>query len=96
LLKPDINSEDIKQVKKVATDLLTEVKSELNRIHDWYKFENTRAEVKVYIHNKLWDDKQGFPPSYSQEEVETKVDALFTHFLDKYHTSEPFWMGMAG
>lgn len=96
LLKPDINSEDIKQVKKVASDLLTEVKSELNRIHDWYKFENTRAEVKVYIHNKLWDDKQGLPPSYSQEEVETKVDALFTHFLTKYPTADPVWMGMAG
>ena len=91
LLKSDISADEIKQVKKAASDLLDDIKIELGKIHDWQNSPSTRAEVKVFITNHLWDDKRGLPSSYSDADVNSKVEQVFLHFLTKYPGPEPIW-----
>jgi type I restriction enzyme R subunit len=76
LVKPDLSSRDIKQIKKLAHKLLFELKLEKLRIDNWREKQATRDDVKVEIADFLWNERTGLPKSYSEEEIGSKADEV--------------------
>ena len=84
--KESLSSAEKNRIKKVACDLLAHLKQEkLNVMYRWYERENTKAEVKTFIHNFLWDERAGLPvEAYTPDEVEQKSDQVFDHIVHQY------------
>lgn len=89
LVKPDLSSRDIKQIKEVAQKLLLKLKSEKLRIDNWREKQATRDDVKVEIANFLWNERTGLPKSYSEEEIGSKVDEVYLHVFQQYPNEQP-------
>jgi type I restriction enzyme R subunit len=89
LVKPDLSSRDIKQIKEVAQKLLFELKSEKLRIDNWREKQATRDDVKVEIANFLWNERTGLPKSYSEEEIGSKADVVYLHVFQQYPNEQP-------
>jgi type I restriction enzyme, R subunit len=81
LLKPDLEKQDIKKIKKVAEGLYKTLRTEIAKVQDFFAKQATRDDVKVRIKNYLWDDKTGLPESFAPEEVEVKTELIFAHVL---------------
>jgi len=91
LEKPNLAPRDRSKLKSVARELLEKLKAEQLRIRDWREKEATRAAVKAFIHDFLWNEQTGLPPdSYSPSDVEQKVDEVYGHiyrqYVDSYHS----------
>jgi type I restriction enzyme R subunit len=85
LKKPELTAAEVKKVKSVAAELLAALKKEKLRIHAWRDKESTRDAVQVEIRNFLWSDETGLPsPSYSEPEVETRIEDVFRHVYRAY------------
>jgi len=98
LNKPDLTAAELKRIKSVAADLLAALKAEKLRIPQWRDKESTRDAVRVAILNFLYDDRTGLPVErYTENEVNTKVDAVFTHVFRAYPTvPSPYYGSTAG
>ncbi len=81
LKKDDLTPAEIKRIKKVAVDLFAKLQSELGRIRDWQEKEATRDFMKKTILDFLYSEETGLPASYSEDEIKSKSDMVFTHFL---------------
>ena len=89
LCKPDLKPKDRNRIKDVARQLLDHLKDEKLRMDNWREKESTKAEVKTYIHDFLWDDKTGLPVDiYSPEEVNEKTELVFEHIFRQYEDAE--------
>ncbi len=87
LTKPDLTPQEIKNIKKVAKNLLEELKTKLAKFYKWQDREPMRDEVKTIIKDFLWDDKTGLPvESYSETDVEKKAEKVFYHIYRVYPT----------
>ena len=87
LKKDDLTAHDIKQIKKVAVELLGILKAKISSIHEWKENEATRDGVIVVIRDFLWNDASGLPsPAYSETEVKAKTEAVFNHVFYAYPT----------
>ena len=85
LKKPELTAAEVKKVKSVAAELLASLKKEKLKIHAWRDKESTRDAVQVEIRNFLWSDETGLPsPSYSEPEVETRIEDVFRHVYRAY------------
>jgi len=77
----ELNSEDVKKVKKVAKDTLDKLKAEKLSIERWRESREVIAQVKIVIHdNLLWLPQE----SYSDEDVDTKVTDVYQHIFASY------------
>ena len=81
LKKEELTPADIKRIKQVAVDLYARLREELARIRDWEQKQATRDQVKQTIRDFLYSDETGLPESYSVDEITTKSDRIFGHFL---------------
>ena len=81
LKKDNLNSADISRIKSVAVDLYAKLEAELANIRDWQRKEATRDRVKQTIFDFLYSDETGLPTSYSFDEINSKSDMVFAHFL---------------
>jgi type I restriction enzyme R subunit len=83
LTKPrmGLTDKDIKQVKKVARNLLDTLKRG-KLILDWRKFQRSRAAVKISIEDVL---DEGLPESFTAELFQQKVKAVYHHVFDSYY-----------
>jgi type I restriction enzyme, R subunit len=74
------------------------LKAEKLRIPQWRDKESTRDAVRVAILNFLYDDRTGLPVErYTENEVNTKVDVVFTHVFRIYPTvPSPYYQSTAG
>ena len=97
LQKPDLGARDINRIKMVSTELLRTLKEGKLRVEQWREKEATRAAVKGEIHDFLWSEVTGLPPdSYTDEDVEVRVDDVFRHVHRAYPTvPSPFYMSDA-
>ena len=97
LQKPDLGARDIDRIKMVSTELLRTLKEGKLRVEQWREKEATRAAVKGEIHDFLWSDVTGLPPdSYTDEDVQVRVDDVFRHVHRAYPTvPSPFYMSDA-
>ena len=81
LKKEELSPADIRRIKQVAVDLYARLREELDRIRDWEKKQATRDQVKQTILDFLYSDETGLPEAYSVDEITTKSDLVFGHFL---------------
>ena len=97
LQKPDLGARDINRIKMVSTELLRTLKEGKLRVEQWREKEATRAAVKGEIHDFLWSEVTGLPPdSYTDEDVEVRVDGVYRHVHRAYPTvPSPFYMSDA-
>ena len=89
LVKPDLSSRDIKQIKDVAHKLLLKLKLEKLRIDNWREKQATRDDVKVEIANFLWNERTGLPKSYSEEEIGSTANVVYLHVFQQYPNEQP-------
>jgi type I restriction enzyme, R subunit len=94
LIKPDLKSQEIQKIKKVAKELLKTLKVKLKKLYKWQDKEPTRDAVNVLIKNFLWDDKTGLPVDcYSEPDVNKKTEAVFYHVYRAYPTvPSPYYL----
>jgi len=85
LLKPDISKADREKVKRLSSKLLESLKAEKLSVENWREKEVTKAAVKTFIYNYLYDENTGLPdPFYSEDDVEDKADIVFEHVFMQY------------
>lgn len=86
LKRPDLGSDDIKRVKKVAIELLETFKKEKLQIDHWRDKESTRDAVRLMIRDFVWSDATGLPVNtYTEEEV-ARHEVVFRHVYRAYPT----------
>ncbi len=76
---PDLSEEEQKEVKKVAREMLTKLKSIL--VVDWRSKRGAVSKVQLTIQDTL---DAGLPQKYTPDIYKSKCDAVFDHFYDKY------------
>lgn len=81
LIKPELEPTEIDRIKKVATGLHDVLKTEVDRVQDFFAKQRTRDAMRTRIHNFLYDDTSGLPESFSLEEIDEKADAVLAHLL---------------
>ena len=85
LCKPDLSTKDRNRIKEIAQRLLDYLKNEKLRVDSWREKEATKAEVKTFIRNFLWDESTGLPIGvYTPEEVDEKTQVVFEHIFRQY------------
>jgi type I restriction enzyme R subunit len=84
LTRPEIvlSSKEIKQVKKVAKELLETLKRE-KLVLDWRKRQQSRAAVRLTIEETL----DHLPKIYIKDLYRTKCDTVYQHIYDSYYGS---------
>jgi type I restriction enzyme R subunit len=82
LTKPamELSDKEVQQVKKVAGDLLENLKQE-KIVLDWRKRQQSRAMVKLCIEEVL----DQLPRVYTKELYEQKCDLVYQHVYDSYY-----------
>jgi len=86
LKKNRLTPVEIKQVKKVAVDLLATLKARKLKVNNWRDKESTRDAVRVVIRDFLWRDDTGLPAVYAEDEIEIKAEDVFRHVHWAYPT----------
>lgn len=81
LRKENLNPNEIDQVKKVAKELLSKLKTE-KLVLDWKRKEETRADVKITIRDMLYDELPG--PTYTEPDCEDRSQKVYLHIYDNY------------
>ena len=81
LKKPKLSEKELKQVKKVAKELLQILKDKRKLCIDWRKKQQTLAAVRVAIEKEL---DTGLPKSYGRQEFSEKCNLVFQHIFDNY------------
>jgi type I restriction enzyme R subunit len=96
LKKPDLGRPEIERIKQVAKDLLQTLKAEKLRVDQWREKDATQSAVKVAIHDFLYSDETGLPPSaYSDDDVTATSEAVFAHVYRAYPTvPSPYYDGI--
>jgi type I restriction enzyme R subunit len=85
LEKPNLSQRERNKLKSVAKELLEKLKTERLKVQDWREKEATRAGVKSFIHDFLWNEQTGLPAeSYTPTDVEEKVELVFNHVYRQY------------
>jgi len=85
LEKPNLNTRERNVLKKVAKELLEKLKKEQLKVFDWREKEGTRASVRSFIHDFLWNETTGLPAdAYTPNEVEVKSELVFNHVYQQY------------
>lgn len=82
LLKPDLKASEREKLKKVAHELLEALQREKLQLR-WRETEETKAEVKTFIYDFLYDEQKGLPESYTLEEIEAKSGLLYEFFYQQ-------------
>lgn len=93
LRKSDLSGADIKQIKKVAVELLARLKAEKLKIDHWRDKETTRDAVRITIRDYLWSDDTGLPvAAYTEDDVNEKAEDVFRHVYRAYpELPSPFY-----
>ncbi len=84
LLRKDkeLNSEEIKEVKKVSVTTLEKLKAEKLKIEHWRESRETTSQVKTIIYDSLlWLPQT----AYSDEEVGVKTLNVYQHIYSNYY-----------
>ena len=76
-----LSDKEVKQVKKVARELLRTLKQG-KLVLDWRKFQQSRAAVKISIEDVL---DEGLPESFTPELFQQKVETVYQHVFDSYY-----------
>jgi type I restriction enzyme R subunit len=83
--KGELGAKTRNKVKKVASELLDAIKSEVAKLSHWKDKAQTKAQVRQMIHNYLYDENTGLPvDEYTDEEVLSLAEVVFLHAYENY------------
>ncbi len=88
---PDLSDAERKEVKKVAREMLAQLKEYM--VIDWRQKRSSFSRVRLVIDDCL--DK-GLPDKYGPDIYKDKCSAVFDHFYEKYPESGKSVYAMAG
>ena len=76
---PDLNEKEKEEVKRIAREMMETLKEE-KLVLDYRKRQQSRAAVKVYIRDMVWE----LPDVYTETMCREKSDQIYQHVYDKY------------
>lgn len=83
-----LSKKESDRIKEVGQELLQSLKAEKLNMSNWKEKESTKAEIKTFIYNYLYDETTGLPiDQYTPEDVEIKANIVFEHFYNQYNNS---------
>lgn len=83
-----LTNKEREKIKEVGTELLEGLKKEKLNMSNWRDKESTKADVKTFIYNFLYDENTGLPiEQYTPEDVEIKANIVFEHVYNQYNSS---------
>lgn len=78
----ELNNKEKKEVKKLAVDLLEELKNDKLKVEYWSQKATTSASVTKFIQEKLF---QFLPsPAFQDNDIEIKTNEIFEHLKNQY------------
>lgn len=83
LKKESLTKEEIKELKESAKELLAAIRKSIDEMNNWREKESTRAAMETAIRNVLWSS---LPQSYSDSEMTTYRQKVYTFVMDHYPT----------
>lgn len=85
LAKPQLSPANREKLKRVSQQLLDALKAERLRIDSWREKEVTRADVRAFIFDFLYDEQNGLPADdYTDEDVAVRTLLVFEHIYQQY------------
>lgn len=85
LCKPQLTTKDRNRIKEISRQLLDHLKAEKLRADNWREKETTKAAVKTFIHDFLYNESTGLPIGvYTPEEVNEKTELVYEHIFRQY------------
>ena len=76
---------NLEKLKRVSQKLLDTLKAEKLRMDSWREKEATRADVRAFIFDFLYDEQDGLPADdYTDEEVAVRTSLVFEHIYQQY------------
>jgi len=78
----ELEGKELKMVKKVATETLSQLKAEKLQIERWKESRQVKAQIKLMIYENLLElpEKQ-----YTDEEVSSKSVSVYQHIYSNYY-----------
>lgn len=76
-----LSKEEIKKVKKLAQDMLKEIKERIHELDHWRDKEETQSIVSVLIRDLLWSE---LPESYDDAAIDNYRQAIYEHVYNNY------------
>lgn len=81
LFRDNLSKEDIKKLKKVAADLLREIKQKISELDHWTDKQETKAEIDNLIRDTLWSE---LPDSYDEMSVSMYRQKIYEYVYTRY------------
>lgn len=81
LFKDDLSKSDIKAIKKIAVDLLTQIKNKIATLDHWRDKEDTRSAVNNLIRDSLFIS---LPQSYDDQSINRYTGLIYEHVYNRY------------
>ena len=81
LMKENLSKEDIKKLKKVAVDLLAQIKEMVENMSRPFENPTSKAKIIVTIRDVLYTY---LPDSYSDESIPYYRDAVYNYVSQRY------------
>ncbi|MFY0761018.1 type I restriction endonuclease subunit R [Metabacillus dongyingensis] len=84
----ELSRKQRQKIKEVGIELLEKLKHEKLNANNWKDKESTKAAVKTFIYNYLYDEGTGLPvDQYTPEDVELTANIIFEHVFNQYNSS---------
>lgn len=85
LEKPNLKPSEREKIKLVAKELLNKLKTEFLKIQGLWDKDATKADMRTFIKDFLYDDRTGLPTSeYTVDEVNQKAEMVYTYLYQQY------------
>lgn len=81
LFRENLNKNDIKKLKEVATALLHKIKSKISELDHWTDKQETKAEVDNLIRDILWAE---LPECYDEVSISTYRQKIYEYVYTRY------------
>ena len=83
LFKDDLSKDEIKELKKVAVDLLRKIKDKISQLDHWTDKPETKAVVDNLIRDTLWEE---LPESYDEHAISKYRMQIYEYVFTRYRS----------
>ena len=81
LFKDDLSKNDIKAIKKIAVDLLSQIKEKIAELDHWRDKADTQAIISTLIRDSLF---VSLPQSYDDQSINHYTSRIYEHIYNRY------------
>ena len=81
LFKDDLSKNDIKAIKKIAVELLAQIKEKIAELDHWRDKSDTQAIVSTLIRDSLF---VSLPQSYDDQSINRYTNLIYEHVYNRY------------